>query len=445
MSGTQATVAIVGAGVAGLAAAERLLREDFHVTVIEARPRIGGRIETQYDFASSPIERGAEFVHGRHPGLVQRIDQAGLHLVRRPFEPLVLQDGKASRPTWSWETIFKELANPDAPDAPIGLRIGELLRSGQWSETDARRLRRYVEGYMAADVERVSARALSEETRAANDLGDDGNASIREGYDALVRHLGESLSCPAATLLLAAAVRRIRWLARSVTLHAERSDGLELSPIVVERAIVTVPLGILQLPEDHAGAIRFEPAIEKTLVAARRLAMGNVVKLFLRLRCALAGIPGVPQEIRKQLDGPRFLQTPAGPVPTWWQTGDQGAPVLVGWAGGPIADNLSRRTEQQIIDAGIETLSHALDVPSQNITSCIEAATVTDWNADPWARGAYSWIPAGALDAPAILAAPVDETLFFAGEATDTSGYRGTVHGALDTGIRAAEQVIASL
>ena len=73
------------------------------------------------------------------------------------------------------------------------------------------------------------------------------------------------------------------------------------------------------------------------------------------------------------------------------------------------------------------------------------ASAAADWKQDPWARGAYSWIPAGALEVPARLAEPVDDTLFFAGEATDTAGYRGTVHGALETGLRAAAELLASL
>ena len=68
-----------------------------------------------------------------------------------------------------------------------------------------------------------------------------------------------------------------------------------------------------------------------------------------------------------------------------------------------------------------------------------------DWAEDPWARGAYSWIPVGGLDAPVALATPLAGRLFFAGEATDTAGDPGTVHGAMTTGERAAGEIIAAL
>jgi monoamine oxidase len=79
------------------------------------------------------------------------------------------------------------------------------------------------------------------------------------------------------------------------------------------------------------------------------------------------------------------------------------------------------------------------------LTASVEDARVFDWAADPWARGAYSWLPVGALDAPAALAAPLGGRLFFAGEATDLVGDPGTVHGAMTTGDRAAAEIIAAL
>jgi monoamine oxidase len=92
-----------------------------------------------------------------------------------------------------------------------------------------------------------------------------------------------------------------------------------------------------------------------------------------------------------------------------------------------------------------DVLARALAIPRDNVAAAVAAATAADWKQDPWARGAYSWIPAGALDAPRLLAEPIDDTLFFAGEATDTAGYRGTVHGALVSGLRAADEALRSL
>src|SRR5262249_26857825 len=90
-------------------------------------------------------------------------------------------------------------------------------------------------------------------------------------------------------------------------------------------------------------------------------------------------------------------------------------------------------------------LARALGDPARDLLAAVADARVFDWASDPYARGAYSWIPVGAVEAPAALAAPVGACLFCAGEATDTGGDTGTVHGALATGARAAREIAARL
>src|SRR5262245_47914971 len=121
--------------------------------------------------------------------------------------------------------------------------------------------------------------------------------------------------------------------------------------------------------------------------------------------------------------------------------------MLVGWVAGRRADRFAARYRDRDarLRAALREFARALGVDAGAVTTAVEDARVIDWGADPWARGAYSWIPIGALDAPAALAAPVDGRLFFAGEATDTIGDPGTVHGAMATGERAAQQITTAL
>jgi monoamine oxidase len=87
-------------------------------------------------------------------------------------------------------------------------------------------------------------------------------------------------------------------------------------------------------------------------------------------------------------------------------------------------------------------LAAALGRPATELQTRLLSCHSHDWQSDPFARGAYSYAPAGALDASARLTAPVEGTLFFAGEHTDTEGHWGTVHGALASGLRAAAQIL---
>ena len=440
MSRSEPSVVVVGAGIAGLGAAAALVREKVKVTVVEARSRPGGRIETRREFGGSTIELGAEFIHGRHPDLVRLVREAGANMEERPFRVLSLSEGKDVTPSQSWDRLFEEIADPDARDIPMARHIDELLASGKWNDAEASRLRAYVEGYMAGDPERISARAVSEEARAASDIEDEHNASLVEGYDTIVSHLADGIRSAGGKLVLDCPITAVHWMKGEVRLESPASASF-----AADAAVISVPLGVLQLESREEGAIRFEPPIDWKLEAARALGMGAVVKIFLRLARSLSTLDGVEAALRPLLDGATFLRTPGEPVPTWWMTGPHEAPTLVGWVGGPSADRLSGRGEAELVTTAIDVLARALAIPSAELRSFVVAAAAADWKQDPWARGAYSWIPAGALEAPARLAEPIDDTLFFAGEATDTAGYRGTVHGALETGLRAAAELLASL
>jgi monoamine oxidase len=102
-------------------------------------------------------------------------------------------------------------------------------------------------------------------------------------------------------------------------------------------------------------------------------------------------------------------------------------------------------TAEQRVDRALDSLARLLRVPRALVDAQLNAWDTHDWAADPFARGAYSYVRVGGIEAQAGLANPVAKTLFFAGEATELSGYQATVHGALATGKRAADEVLRSL
>jgi monoamine oxidase len=119
------------------------------------------------------------------------------------------------------------------------------------------------------------------------------------------------------------------------------------------------------------------------------------------------------------------------------------APLLVAWAGGPRAQRLSCGADaQNIVGQALATLESMFGKRC-NVEGELEAAYYHDWQQDPFARGAYSYVTVGGGDARRLLAAPIADTLFFAGEATDTEGETATVTGALQSGTRAARELLA--
>jgi monoamine oxidase len=139
-----------------------------------------------------------------------------------------------------------------------------------------------------------------------------------------------------------------------------------------------------------------------------------------------------------------ILHVPSSPFNAWWTRGE-GVPVLVGWAGGPHADRLSGMDPERVLAIGCRVAADALGARREVFADALVDGVVDDWSLDPFARGAYSWVPVGARWAQAALGNPVADTLFFAGEATHTAGMNGTTAGALESADRACVEIEAAL
>ena len=176
----------------------------------------------------------------------------------------------------------------------------------------------------------------------------------------------------------------------------------------------------------------FWSKVEK--VMDERLAMGQVVKVVMRFREPF-------WEDSVELKDLTFIHAVAETLPTWWTQFPVRAPLLVGWAGGTRADRLSLESDDALLDLAFESLSHILGTSKSFLEQSLVEFYTHNWHKDPFSAGAYSYIPVGGLDAQARLAQPLEDTLFFAGEATNTEGHHGTVHGAIATGLRAAREI----
>jgi monoamine oxidase len=147
----------------------------------------------------------------------------------------------------------------------------------------------------------------------------------------------------------------------------------------------------------------------------------------------------------KTLSGMSFLFSQDDFFPTWWTRMPEALPIITGWAPFRCAERLSGANRSLVISQALETLGRLLRSDSKHLAQTLEAAYFHDWQDDPFSRGAYSYGPVGADELQTALASPLDNALFFAGEATDTTGHNGTVHGAIATGRRAAREIVRSL
>ena len=126
----------------------------------------------------------------------------------------------------------------------------------------------------------------------------------------------------------------------------------------------------------------------------------------------------------------------------WWTPFPAQSNTLTGWVGGPRSEALANLTPEQLGNLACETLAPIFSLPLETLRNQLIACHAHDWQRDGLFDGAYSYVPAGALDACTKMTIPADNTLFFAGEHTDTTGHWGTVHAAMRSGLRAAAQIL---
>lgn len=427
-------VIVVGAGAAGLAAAAELAGNGLAVCVVDARERAGGRILTVQDANGlPPLEFGAEFIHGESPATLKWLRDSGRAMLDAPQTRWIARRGRLQPADEPFAQMKRSLSRASVPRKDVAF-ADFLERRSKTIPAAVRALARMtVEGFDAADATRVSAREILEEW-GGDSAADAPTFRPLYGYASLVEALSDAVRRNGATSRLGTVVREIKWRAGSVTLHGVRhAEPLRFR---AKRAVITVPLGVLKLPVAAPSSIRFEPALSRKEAASRLLGVGPVVKLILHFKRAFWD----------EIEGAKFRQAaffhaPGCPFPTFWTTLPFRTTRLIAWAGGPNASRLVDEHPSQVIRLALASLrsifGSKLDYESE-----LEGVRWHDWQRDPWACGAYSYVKVAGASARKTLGAAVDKTLYFAGEATDTEGESGSVGGALQSGARAARMIL---
>jgi monoamine oxidase len=393
---------VVGAGFAGLAAADALTSAGWEVTVLEARQRIGGRVWSERLGNGALIELGGEFITTGYDVTAELCVRFGIELdgmeINYPDRDLVPDSGVAVGALAAAAARVAAAAARD-PDLPVL----ELLRA-EVSDESARdilemRLQSAL-AFPAAEIDSRFAVKLPELVSTAE------TRRMRGGNQGLAEALAAGLDDEVRLGCRAHEVRREAGEIRVVT------DGGELTAAA---CVVAVPVALL-------GDLRFDPPLDPAIddgIAAIRT--GSAAKLAVPLR-----EPATPRAVMSAAD--RFW--------IWTTPSDEAGVRSVGaWAG--AAPVLQRHG----VGAGAENWLDRVEDLCPDLALDRAGARLTIWEQDPWARGAYSVLPPRRTRPAELAAAPAAPNLVFAGEHTAEPGWTGTMEGALRSGKRAAGEL----
>lgn len=401
---------VVGAGAAGVAAGRRLMEAGASVAILEARDRIGGRAVSRPTRLGHAVDLGCEWLHSadRNPwteiarrmgfALDENLPDWGSRIAR--------SRGPAAQSEWAkvyaeFDERLEEAANA-AQDQPASAL---LTPGGRWNALiDA--ISTWANGI---ELERVS---VQDHVRYA----DSGvNWRVLQGYGTLIAAYGADLPVRLATI-----VERIDHGGPRVAVATSRGE------LAARAVIVTVSTAVLA-----AGAIRFTPALPDKIAAARGLPLGIANKLFLELGGPTEAFP-VDHHVLGHID-----RTATGS----YQLRPHGWPMIAGYFGGQLAVALENEGTGAMTAFALDELA---GIFGNDIRKRLRPLAASAWAGDPYAGGSYSYALPGHGGDRALLAQPVDDRLFFAGEACSPE-YFSTAHGAYLSGRSAADRLLAAL
>jgi monoamine oxidase len=410
-----ADVIVVGAGAAGLSAAQYLQSEGYTVIVLEARDRVGGRALTNLDFLDHPVEMGAEFIEGEQVATWDYVEAFNANTIEDAIgSDDYVYDGRGLRADYTdYAEELDEAAEArsnDEKDAALSVLARELYRGEEYQLANNALASEY-----GADLAQLGIVGFGEATY-KGDISER-QYRLRDGYTALFQRLGRDLN-----MIFSNPVDTIEYDAEGAAVYTLNGDQYEAS-----RVIITLPLGVLR-----NGDVTFDPPLpERKQQAIDGLGIGNSMKMILRF-----------DELfwDDQLSSVLTVQR----TQYWWRPGwgrRTSTPALTALIGGDAANDFMRMGSEAALDLALRDLT---DIFGRDPKRHLNGTLFMAWQNEAYTRMGYSYVPVNGGGLRARLAAPVGDVLFFAGEATNVDR-AATVHGAIESGWRAADEVIESL
>lgn len=419
-------VIIIGGGAAGLSAARMLSQSGKSICLIEARNRLGGRIQTiKGEGFSVPVEAGAEFMHGELPLTKTLMKEANVTFSAGGGKTWNVYHNQLSEDDHfhdDWDVLLERLQQLDQ-DMTMGDFLNRYFQEPKYKSLTVA-VRGFVQGYDAADVNKVSAFALREEWN----HGDVRGYRPTGGYSQLTDFLWSEIQKNNTILKLSTAVTKISWRRNHVEILTDQNETF-----VGRKVLITVPVSLLKNQ-----TIQFDPPLRQQQIALQHLEVGGVIKFLVEFKDRIWEKPSAAH--LRQMPALNFLFSDAF-VPTWWTQKPSDVPLLTGWLSGPIVQTLPH-DDPSLLEHAYKSLCYLFGCKQELLMKEIRAAKVIDWSVDPYSMGAYAYQTLQTSAAIEHLSVPVEDTIFFAGEGLYDGPEMGTVEAALASGRAASERMM---
>lgn len=421
-------IIIIGAGAAGLMAGKMLCAAGFAVTILEARERTGGRVHT-LEHNGITMEGGAEFIHGNLSLTIELLKEAGISYTSISGEAWEVEGNKWTLADDVFENapLLKEKLKALTTDVSMEQFLSDNF-AGDEHEGLRESVTSYVEGYYAADITRMSALRFYKEWMAE----DEQQYRVDGGYSSMIKYLEKEILANGGKIETSAVVKEINWSTSKVDVVTEEKT------FTAEKVIITVPIGVLKCK-----SIKFSPAVPGLQQAVSTIGFGDVIKTLLYFDHAFWLDDAQQQKLNLNTRNISFVFS-SERIPTYWTQFPNDKPLLTGWLAGPAATQMSRESDAAILQQAITSLSNIFSIDEAQLYQWLLWYKVMNWPAEPFTAGGYSYSSVGSVEAKKLLNTPMNDTLYFAGEALYQSTETGTVEAALTTGKDVATKIIAA-
>ena len=399
-------VIVIGAGASGLIAARDLCRAGKKIIILEARNRTGGRI---YSFQSPDftkhVELGAEMVHGNLPVTLGLLREYQIPFQEGEGEMWMARNGKLQK-GYDFFGNSKELEE-HLRSLKTDITVKEFLEthfSTPQYETLRNSVKGFVEGYDAADYTRASTFKLRDEW-----LGDGAweEYNITGGYMSLLNAIAGEIQNTGGEIHLSTIATGVQWQPGKIEITTATGKTFK-----AKQVLITVPLGVIV----DGVTLKFTPEINTHIAAAKALGFGPASKILLEFHQAFWAGEEVKKHAGKSVKNLGFLLSDA-PIPTWWTQFPDSTPLLTGWLAGTNAVKYETMTEDEILKIAFNSLAYIFGISGESIAAQLKASKIMQWANDPFAKGGYTYATVGAEAQRKTLGEPIENTIFFAGEA----------------------------